>query len=297
MDITRSTLNALYTGFNKSYQAAFAKSEVSYKAIATVVPSSTSQNTYPWLGKIKGMRKWIGDRQLQKLKGHDYTIKNEDYENSVEVDRNHIEDDEFGLYKPMFEDLADTAARHPDELVFGALPAGFSSVCFDGQNFFDTDHPVGMEGEETTVSNMQAGASEPWFLLATKRPMKPVIFQERKKANKLISLDKEEDSNVFMRKSYIYGVDGRYNVGYGFWQMAFGSKAALTEANFKAARQAMRDFMGDDGESLNIEPDMIVIGNGNSDAAEELFMKDRTGGGDTNTLKNAVTILRSARIK
>ena len=48
------------------------------------------------------------------------------------------------------------------------------------------------------------------------------IFQERRKA-KFTAMTRETDENVFMRSEYLYGVDARDGVGYGFWQMAYGS--------------------------------------------------------------------------
>ena len=32
-----------------------------------------------------------------------------------------------------------------------------------------------------------------------------------------------------MRKEYLYGVDGRYNAGYGLWQLAYGSTGEEAE--------------------------------------------------------------------
>lgn len=61
-----------------------------------------------------------------------------------------------------------------------------------------------------------------WFLLDTSKPLKPVIFQLRK-PTKFISMVNENDSNVFNQNTYIYGADGRYNTGYSFWQLAYGS--------------------------------------------------------------------------
>lgn len=61
-----------------------------------------------------------------------------------------------------------------------------------------------------------------WFLLDTSKPLKPIIFQLRK-ATKFISMVNENDSNVFNQNTYVYGADGRYNTGYSFWQLAYGS--------------------------------------------------------------------------
>lgn len=65
-----------------------------------------------------------------------------------------------------------------------------------------------------------------WFLLDTSRPLKPVIFQMRK-PTKFVSMVNENDSNVFNQNMYKYGADGRYNTGYSFWQLAFGSTGEI----------------------------------------------------------------------
>ena len=75
---------------------------------------------------------------------------------------------------------------------------------------------------ELLVAPELADRENYWFLLCTNRFLKPIIFQDRKKA-KLTALIKDDDENVFMRNEFIWGVDARYNAGYGFWQMAYGS--------------------------------------------------------------------------
>lgn len=288
MDINRATLDALTTGFRKDYSTGFAGVSPMWNKVATRIPSSTSKNTYVWLGDFPGMREWIGDRQIKKFAEHDYSITNKDFEQTIGVERNTIEDDEFGIYGPMFTEMGRAAAVHPDQLVFATMAAGFDTPCYDGQNFFDTDHPVGTEGNMATVSNMQAGGGAPWFLLDTSRSLKPFIFQERKKPSRLIRMDKEDDENVFMRKQFIYGIDSRCNTGYGFWQMAYASKAALDATNFTAARAAMRALTDDEGKPLGIEPRLLVTGVSNSDAAEEILKPERNAAGATNILKGAV---------
>ncbi|CAH8721005.1 Mu-like prophage major head subunit gpT family protein [Paenibacillus melissococcoides] len=62
-----------------------------------------------------------------------------------------------------------------------------------------------------------AESPDAWFLLCTTKPLKPLIYQERKAA-RFVAMDRDTDENVFMRKQFLYGVDGRSNAGYGFWQ-------------------------------------------------------------------------------
>lgn len=72
------------------------------------------------------------------------------------------------------------------------------------------------------VATELADKKDMWFLFCTNQFLKPLIYQERKKM-KLVAKTKLEDENVFMRDEYLWGISGRSNVGYGFWQMAYGS--------------------------------------------------------------------------
>lgn len=76
------------------------------------------------------------------------------------------------------------------------------------------------------VSPFLTGASDDfWFLLDTKRPIKGVILQQRSDVPvEFTSLDNGTGSeSAFMRDRYFYGVRARYNVGFGLWQMVYGS--------------------------------------------------------------------------
>ncbi|MBL6431679.1 MAG: Mu-like prophage major head subunit gpT family protein [Alphaproteobacteria bacterium] len=73
---------------------------------------------------------------------HRYTIVNRKFEGTVEVEADDISDDQIGIYSPLFTEMGRSAAAHPDELVFEMLDQAFEAECYDGQPFFDTDHPV-----------------------------------------------------------------------------------------------------------------------------------------------------------
>ena len=145
MIITPQALRGIYTAFNTVFNKAFEGQHPTYEKVATVVPSTSESETYAWLGDIPGMREWIGEREIQNLSGSAYTIKNKDFELTVGVDRNAVEDDKIGLYNPSIQMLGESAALHPDELVYGLLANGFTEKCYDGKAFFATDHPVGKD--------------------------------------------------------------------------------------------------------------------------------------------------------
>ena len=291
MIINSGNLAILFKAFNAAFQRGFSGSSSLWDKVATRVPSTTGSEAYGWLGNIPGMREWIGDRHIHNLKQHDYTIKNKNFEVTVGVPRDSVEDDQYGIYSPMMEMLGQSAAEHPDTLVFALLAAGFVTPCFDGQYFFDTDHPViRADGSEVSVSNMQDGTGNPWFLLDTRRPLKPLILQVRK-SPEFVRKDDPRDDNVFNRNELVYGVDDRKNVGFGFWQMAFGSKAGLDSANFEAAYDAMSAFKGDHGKALGIRPSLLVVGSSNASAARKIVEAQLVNGGDSNINFKRVDLL------
>lgn len=94
------------------------------------------------------------------------------------------------------------------ELLFADLIAGSSNV---NKNTC-----------ELLVAPELTDFAEQWYLLCTKRYVKPLVFQQREKA-KLVCKNREEDDNVFYEDEVIYGIKARYNVGFGLWQLAYGS--------------------------------------------------------------------------
>ncbi|MCB0175607.1 MAG: Mu-like prophage major head subunit gpT family protein [Anaerolineae bacterium] len=291
MLLNAAALAGLQTAFRMDFNGGHAVAQTYYEQIATRVPSITAQNQYPWLGDLPGIREWIGDREVHKLAQHDYAIVNKPWEMTVGVNRDHIKDDIFGVYSPMFETMGFETARFPDQLIFQALLAGFDTNCYDGQYFFDTDHPGYDEnGDPDSVSNYQSGSAAAWFLLDTRRPLKPLIYQEREMFN-FVAMDQTTDEAVFNRKEFRYGVDGRMNVGYGFWQQAIGSKKTLDATNFNAAYASMMGFRKRDGNPMGIKPNLLVVGSTNRAAALEVVKAERAANGATNINRDAVDVL------
>lgn len=211
------------------------------------------------MGRFPQMREWIGPRHVKGLEAYGFTIRNRRFESTVGVPRTDIADDRLAIFKPVFSEMGQHARRHPEQLVLGLLKSGFETEGYDGQPFFDTDHAVKLnEAETVSVSNMQAGGGPAWFLLDTSRRVRPIIWQERE-ACEFQALTSNDDQHVFINDEYLYGVRARVNAGFGLWQLAFGSKAALTAENYAAARAAMMDFRADGGDVLGISPNLLIV--------------------------------------
>lgn len=158
-DIPKLLLAGMKTSFMKEYEVAVKEHEM----LATTIPSGKASETYPWLGGVPKMREWKDERIPQGLKEHNFTIINRDWESSIAVDRNAIEDEQYGQIEVRIRELATEAARFFDELAFSLINQGTNTTgtagtiyegvdvrAYDGKAFFATDHS---EGESGTQSN------------------------------------------------------------------------------------------------------------------------------------------------
>jgi len=137
----------LQKGLLTNFYAGFDGVQSNAEKVATTIKSSARVENYAWLGSNPRVRKMNGERAPQKLLEYNYTLANEEYEASIEVDEADIQDDQTGKYGIQARSIGESMKTFPDELLFQTLlPAGDTTVCYDGQYFFDTDHPVGDTG-------------------------------------------------------------------------------------------------------------------------------------------------------
>lgn len=296
--ITPAILTALNTGVKKNFQDGYNQMRAAafWDQVATLVPSTTSSNTYGWLGDFPKLREWVGARVVRDMKASGYSIENKIYEATLGVQRTQIEDDQYGHFAPVSMSMGQEAAQHPDRLVQGVIAAGGASLCYDGQNFFDTDHPVYANedgtGAVTTVSNVEAGAGAAWYLLDCSKVLKPFIFQERTKPELEMKFDPGRSDTVFNLDQYLWGIRYRCNAGYGFWQLARKSQAALDAAAFTAGRTAMRELKGDGGRPLGIVPNILMVPPALEAAADAIVnVRTLAGGGDNPNFGKAKVVV------
>jgi phage major head subunit gpT-like protein len=248
MIITNQTLQNLRTMLRGEFKTSVAKlgAESIYKKIATVITSNTNSNTYGWLGAFPQLREWLGDRVVKDIAESAYQIVNKKYEATLGVDRADIEDDNIGQYSVIAKEMADEVERFFNQNIADLLANGFTNLCYDGQPFFDGDHPVYPNADGTgtaaSVSNIVgSGTGKAWFLLSLRGSLKPLILQQRS-APEFEEITDTKNDSVFMKDKYLYGIRYRGNFGYGLWQQAVASKAALDASNYETARLHNEDI-------------------------------------------------------
>ena len=295
MIINQVNLQAAFTGFKVIFSQAFQSQTTNWQQIAMETPSTTSQEVYPWLGRNTRFREWVGPRVVQGLATHGFTIKNKSFENTVAIDRDDFEDDSYGIYSPLIGQLGQDTAAHPDILVFNLMKAGTSTLCYDGQNFFDTDHPgFDQNANPVSVANFVDGPGPAWYLLDTSRIVKPIILQKRR-PYQFIPRTRPDDPNVFDKKEHVYGVDGRSNVGFGLWQLAYCSKQPLTSDSYGAARAAMRSIRLENGDAMDVTPGLLLVDPSNEGAANTITKADVINQ-TSNVWKGTANVLCTGRI-
>jgi len=303
--VNKSNLTAVFINLKTTFNKAFEGAPSTWEKTTMKVPSGSSQNDYSWLSRFPKMRKWLGSKVLKALSAFKYTVVNDDYEATVVVHRNDLEDDNIGIYGPMAQEAGFSSKQLPDEIDADLKNGAFANECYDGQYFYDTDHPVGDgEGGSSSYSNLSTavlsaatqalvlasyGAARTaimkvtddegrplalvpnllevppaleatarmiaysdkladdtpnpykgtcevlvnprltsdvkWFLHVTNRPLKPFVYQERKKPV-FVSQTGMDSDDVFDRAEYKFGAEARAAGGYGLWQLSHGSTGA-----------------------------------------------------------------------
>lgn len=298
MLINHQNISELFTGFKRNFRDGFESfgKDRTWDKFATLVPSSTELELYAWLEDFPQMREWLGSRRYKDVNLEDYRIINRLWESTVAVKRTKIEDDTFGTYSPIFAEMGASAGRHADELMYDVLRAGDGTfaqggdgIGYDGVTFFNAAHPVG-DGTVTNI-NTGGGGNGKWYLMDARRPIKPLIYQQRMVAELEEKKDPSSSDAVFNDDRFVFGSRARDAGRYSFWQMAFQSDQALNEANFDAAMAAVMAFESDNEMKLGVMPSILAVGLANRAAALDLLGVDRLASGATNRNFQAVDLL------
>lgn len=142
------------TQFSMAFLNAFRAADASRKLYDILsggksYPSSARKTKYPILGQLTGLREWVGERVYEDLARYVYELENKTFEKSVEVPVNDYQDDQLEAYVGIPEEIGRQAYLWPEDLILqrlqnGTPAAGAPGLCFDGQHFFDIDHPLDM---------------------------------------------------------------------------------------------------------------------------------------------------------
>jgi phage major head subunit gpT-like protein len=146
---TTANVAELSRGFSKVFEKSRKDTEVWHPKLSMKISSSHAVEIHSFMARMLAMREWVGPRLLDSIKNHEYVLRNRDFEKSLAVPVNDIEDDALGIYDLKFQELARIIAKHPDQLMKETLQAGTSTNGFDGVSFFSGSHPLDPAGVQS----------------------------------------------------------------------------------------------------------------------------------------------------
>lgn len=119
-------------------------------AISTVpIQSDQDSETYAWLGMVPSMSEKRGEKKFTQLRDVSWTVKNVEYQGGITIPKKHILYDKTDQVRVRVNELADRTTLHWWSLVAPLIVNAESTVCYDGQYFFDTDHSEGESGSQS----------------------------------------------------------------------------------------------------------------------------------------------------
>ena len=128
MLVNASNLSAIFTGLKTIFNGALKAHPGQWSLTAMEVPSTAAGEDYAWLTRFPKMRKWIGDKVVKSIAAGKYYKANEDWETTIAVDRNDIEDDRLGLYNTQARMAGESAAELNDIIVDGLKNGAFTQM-------------------------------------------------------------------------------------------------------------------------------------------------------------------------
>ncbi len=155
MDINYHNLSILRTTIDTRFKNAFAATKKDdYNPFVMDIPMSTETVTMPFLEQLTGMREWIDDRVINNLRADKLSVTPKKYELTYGIPREAIEDDTYGMYVPIIEQMGVQAANLRSDLIEEVLANAADAYWCDGKKFFAADRKYG----KNTINNYSTNA-------------------------------------------------------------------------------------------------------------------------------------------
>jgi len=294
--INAEILEILWKQLSSKFSEGFGAGDTTtVDAFTTTMPLGTRTMRFDWLGDFHEFRKWVGPRIFKQLETKTYEATYDDYELSHRVLRRDIRDGIISPYMMQAFTGGEGARLLKPRLAAEALDIGNTVPCYDGQNFFDTEHPIGEDGDESLVSNyFDAGGPQvdhPWYVADLSRSLKPIIVLERE-APQFVSYQNLSDPSVFFNKEFLFGAQASMGTAYGLWQQIVRSEGDVTVQKLLDIRTAMADFRGDfkneagRRKKMGWDPTHIIFGSSNRDKILTILDSPMLSGSYTSDVMN-----------
>lgn len=121
-----------------------------WRDLFTIVPSDNQEEIFNWMVGNPSMREWIGDRRIKSVSQASFKISAKEWEATISVLRSQIIYDKLSQVRTYIQQLGQSFPMHYGDLAVDLIVNGFTSIAYDNQYYFDTDHDA---GDGTTYAN------------------------------------------------------------------------------------------------------------------------------------------------
>ena len=160
----KATFESAYESFPGNAYSRF------FDACVTEIPSTAQSEKYGWLGGFPAVREWVGDKQAGTVTDYNYSITNKDWEMTIDIDRDEIDDDQLGRLEPRIRMMAQNMKSYRGYLAAQALVAGTSGLAYDAAAFF--------ANRTSPNDNLLAGSGETLAYIKTDIQLARAAMQE-----------------------------------------------------------------------------------------------------------------------
>ena len=159
MLVNGSAIRAVFTGLSTQFHNALQAVPTEYLDTTMTVPSSGAGVDYAWLSRFPKMRQWVGDKHIKQLKLGNYYVKNLDWETTIAVDRNDIEDDQLGIYNAQAQMAGQSAGELYGDIITDLKNNAFTGLGMDGVAYYSDSHVLtNADGVSATYDNKLTAA-------------------------------------------------------------------------------------------------------------------------------------------
>lgn len=121
-----------------------------WRDLFTIVPSDSQEENFNWMIGNPSMREWIGDRLIKSVSQASFKITAKEWEATISVLRSQIIYDKLSQVRLYIQQLGQSFPFHYADLAVDLIVGGFTSLAYDNQFYFDSDHDA---GDGTVYSN------------------------------------------------------------------------------------------------------------------------------------------------
>ena len=148
-NINDASLQELGKTLNAAWTTAYsAPVQAQLLSLATTYTSDSQSNHYAFMEAMGGWSEWNGARQFKDVSSVDFAVLNKDFEMSIKMPKNQIEDDQVGMYIGLVPQMVQGWFKKQQALIMSVLTSNPNA--YDGVALFSA---AGRTYGDNTIAN------------------------------------------------------------------------------------------------------------------------------------------------